>query len=199
MNVASLFGVVLASALFAASGLPAASAAPAPASLVARTQSGSFAGVRVGGLLVFKGLPYAAPPVGALRWREPQPATSWQGVRKADTFGNACIQAPGAAAQAGAGGSGPLGEDCLTLNLWTPGARPTAKLPVMVWIHGGALVLGAGSQSAYDGAALAARGAVVVTLNYRMGALGFFDHPALAGQSGDTVNYGLLDQVAALQ
>jgi para-nitrobenzyl esterase len=150
-------------------------------------------------MAVFKGLPYAAPPVAALRWRAPQPAQPWQGVRKADAFGKACMQAPGAALAAGAGDIGPMSEDCLTLNVWVPNGRNPARLPVMVWIHGGALVFGAGSQSLYAGNALAQRGAVVVTLNYRLGPLGFFDHPALAKDSGGDVNFGLLDQVAALQ
>ena len=156
-------------------------------------------GIHDGDLAVFRGLPYAAPPVAALRWRAPQPAQPWPGVRKADAFGNACMQAPGAALAAGAGDVGPMDEDCLTLNVWTADARPEARRPVMVWIHGGALVLGAGSQSSYDGSALARRGAVVVTLNYRLGALGFFDHPALAGEPGHAVNLGLLDQIAALR
>ena len=194
-----LMATLLAVLAIATAAIPAASTTLPPPTLVAKTQSGSVAGVRAHGLVVFKSLPYAAPPVGALRWREPRPVAAWQGLRKADAFGNACIQAPGAAEAAGAGAAGPLSEDCLTLNLWTPGLEGTTRRPVMVWIHGGALVFGSGRQSAYDGTALAARGAVVVTLNYRMGALGFFDHPALAGQPGGVVNFGLLDQVAALR
>ena len=174
-------------------------AATPAASLRVQTAAGTVEGMRDGDLAVFKGLPYAAPPVDALRWRAPQPATPWQGVRKADAFGKACMQAPGAALAAGAGDIGPMSEDCLTLNIWTPDARGAARRPVMVWIHGGALVFGAGSQSLYDGQALAARGAVVVSLNYRLGPLGFFDHPALAGTSGSNVNFGLLDQIAALK
>lgn len=186
-------------ALLSGSGAPVPSAAGNLDPLTAKTGSGSVQGEREGGLVVFKGLPYAAPPVGALRWREPRDPASWKGVRKADRFGNACIQVPGAAAREGAGDPGPLGEDCLTLNVWSPGLDAGGKRPVMVWIHGGALVLGAGSQAAFDGTAFARRGAVVVTLNYRLGALGFFDHPALASQPGGIVNYGLLDQVAALR
>ena len=167
-------------------------------SLRAQTTAGMVEGIRDGDLAVFKGLPYAAPPVDAQRWRAPQPATPWPAVRKADAFGMACMQAPGAALAAGAGDIEPMGEDCLTLNVWTP-ATGSARRPVMVWIHGGALVFGAGSQSLYDGKALAARGAVVVSLNYRLGPLGFFDHPALAGSSGGDVNFGLLDQIAALK
>ncbi len=179
--------------------LPCIGDAATPAlPLRVQTTGGTAEGTRDGDLAVFKGLPYAAPPVGALRWRAPQPAPPWPGVRQADAFGKACMQAPGAALAAGAGDIGPMGEDCLTLNVWTPGTA-RARRPVMVWIHGGALVFGAGSQSLYAGKALAARGAVVVSLNYRLGPLGFFDHPAMAGTSGGDVNFGLLDQIAALK
>ena len=174
----------------------AAAAAP---SLRVQTAGGAVEGIREGDLAVFKGLPYAAPPVDEFRWRAPQPAQPWQGVRGAGAFGKACMQAPGAALAAGAGDIGPMSEDCLTLNIWTPDTSTSARRPVMVWIHGGALVFGAGSQPLYDGQALAARGAVVVTPNYRLGPLGFFDHPALAGTSGSNVNFGLLDQIAALK
>ncbi|WP_158549295.1 carboxylesterase/lipase family protein [Lysobacter silvisoli] len=173
-------------------------AAPAMATVVA-TQSGRVQGASADGVLAYKGLPYAAPPVGELRWRAPRAPEPWTGVRRADAYGPACMQTPGAAAREGAGDVGPLSEDCLSLNLWTP-AADAGKRPVLVWIHGGGLVLGAGSQSAYDGAPLARRGVVVVTLNYRLGALGFFDHPAFdAGQTRGPVNFGLLDQIAALR
>lgn len=194
-----LFVVALALAGWLLPGIGDAATPPASApSLQVQTAAGTVQGTRDGDLTVFKGLPYAAPPIDALRWRAPQPATPWQGVRKAEAFGKACMQAPGAALAAGAGDIGPMSEDCLTLNIWTPGTG-NARRPVMVWIHGGALVFGAGSQSLYDGQALAARGAVVVSLNYRLGPLGFFDHPALAGTSGGDVNFGLLDQIAALK
>ena len=147
---------------------------------------------------VFRGMPFAAAPVGALRWRAPEPAGPWPGVRQADAFGKACPQNRGASLDQ-AGDPGPVAEDCLFLNLWTPRADAAAKLPVMVWIHGGAFVIGAGSQSLYDGHALAARGAVVVTFNYRLGALGFFAHPALDIGADSPVNFGLLDQIAALR
>ncbi|WP_374609408.1 carboxylesterase/lipase family protein [Thermomonas sp.] len=182
--------------------LPGIGGAATPASKAPsvriQTASGMVEGVRDDGLAMFKGLPYAAPPIGDLRWRAPQPAKPWQGVRKADAFGKACMQAPGAALAAGAGDIGSMSEDCLTLNVWTPGTEGATR-PVMVWIHGGALVFGAGSQPIYAGKPLAERGAVVVSLNYRLGPLGFFDHPALAGSSGNNANFGLLDQVAALQ
>ncbi|MEF9979341.1 MAG: carboxylesterase family protein [Thermomonas sp.] len=190
------FALALAVAGWIAPGIVLAQPSP---SLRVQTTAGLVEGLREDGLAVFKGLPYAAPPTGALRWRAPQPATPWQGVRKADAFGHVCMQAPGAARAAGAGDVGPMGEDCLSLNIWTPDTRASARRPVMVWIHGGALVFGAGSQAPYAGNALAERGAVVVTLNYRLGPLGFFDHPALAGTSGGNVNFGLLDQIAALK
>jgi para-nitrobenzyl esterase len=150
-----------------------------PASNVPRVkiQSGELEGVCENGVNVFKGIPNAEPPVGELRWREPQPAASWDDVRQADTFGSVCIQ-PEAKIE-GAGAEGPQSEDCIYLNVWTPNTDPGAKLPVMVWIHGGALVIGSGSLPMYDGAPLAERGAVVVTLNYRLAPLGFFSHPAL--------------------
>lgn len=191
-----LFAVALALAGWIIPGV--GSAETAPPSPRVKTAAGIVEGSWEGESAVFKGLPYAAPPVADLRWRAPQPARPWQGVRKADAFGKACMQAPGAALAAGAGDIGPMSEDCLTLNIWTPGTG-NARRPVMVWIHGGALVFGAGSQSLYDGQALAARDAVVVSLNYRLGPLGFFDHPALAGTSGGDVNFGLLDQIAALK
>ncbi|MBI4672144.1 MAG: carboxylesterase/lipase family protein [Chloroflexi bacterium] len=166
---------------------------------IVKIQSGALQGVRENNLSVFKGIPYAAPPIGESRWREPQPVAAWSGVRPADAFGKACIQ-PVAKSLEGAGEVGPQSEDCLYLNVWTPNPDPAAKLPVMVWIHGGALVIGAGSLPLYDGAALAQRGAVVVTFNYRLGPLGFFSHPALeqANPKGP-VNFGLLDEIAVLK
>ena len=155
--------------------LPGIGGAATPASKAPsvriQTASGMVEGVRDDGLAMFKGLPYAAPPIGDLRWRAPQPAKPWQGVRKADAFGKACMQAPGAALAAGAGDIGSMSEDCLTLNVWTPGTEGATR-PVMVWIHGGALVFGAGSQSIYAGKPLAERGAVVVSLNTGSGRWG---------------------------
>jgi para-nitrobenzyl esterase len=159
---------------------------------------GAVRGDVAGAVRVFKGLPYAAPPVGARRWQPPAAAAPWDGVRDASRFGAACVQAPGLSAANG-GDPGPLAEDCLTLNVWAPHAS-AGKRPVLVWIHGGALVFGGGAVPAYDGAALARRGIVVVTLNYRLGALGYFAHPALdAGGAARHVNFGLLDQIAALR
>lgn len=166
---------------------------------VVRTETGEVQGAAEHGVFAFKGIPFAAPPVGALRWKEPQPAAVWQGVRRADAFGNACIQTPGLS-EANGGGPGALSEDCLYLNVWTPKADAFSRLPVMVWIHGGAFIFGSGSLDIYNGAPLAGRGAVVVTINYRLGQLGFFAHPALEIESPEgPANFGLLDQIAALR
>jgi para-nitrobenzyl esterase len=151
------------------------------------------------GIRVFRGIPFAAPPVGELRWRAPKPVPPWTGVRKAVEFGARCMQATplDGVAFRDAGES----EDCLFLNVWTPAKDATEKLPVFVWIHGGALAAGSASEARYDGEALARKGLVVVSLNYRLGALGFFAHPDLTRESGvgASGNYGWLDQVAALQ
>ena len=165
----------------------------------AATASGLLEGVRSDGLDVFRGIPFAAPPVGPSRWRAPQPEQPWRGVRSAVAFGTACPQKAGLSLEGG-GDPGRLSEDCLYLNVWTPRAAPGAKLPVMVWLHGGALIFGAGSLKLYDGASLAQQGVVVVTVNYRLGPLGYFVHPALerAAPRGPA-NFGLLDQMAALR
>lgn len=163
-----------------------------------KISDGALQGTVENNLSVFKGIPYAAPPIGEWRWREPQLVASWNDVRRADAFGNACIQ-PESKIPGGAD-VGAQSEDCLYLNVWTPNADPNAKLPVMVWIHGGALITGAGSLPLYDGTHLSERGAVVVTLNYRLGPLGFFSHPALDQQNPNgPVNFGLLDEIAALK
>ena len=178
----------------------AAAPAPAPADRFVATREGGVQGQREPGVLSFKGLPYAAPPVGELRWREPQPAAPWRDTRDAQVRGNACIQKPALSIDSGGGDPRPMSEDCLYLSLWTPRTGAALKLPVMVWIHGGALIFGAGGLPVYDGAALARRGAVVVTVNYRLGALGFFAHPSIATSGAmSPVNFGLLDQIAALQ
>jgi para-nitrobenzyl esterase len=150
-------------------------------------------------VVAYKGIPYAKPPAGDLRWRPPVPATAWDGVRDAGEFGHACLQPPPRPASLYYGSMAPASEDCLSLNVWTPaGAR---KLPVMVWIHGGALVGGSSSEPMYDGTRLAQQGIVVVTINYRLGLLGYFAHPALSAESPQHLsgNYGLLDQLEALR
>lgn len=171
------------------------SAQPAPH---VRISQGELAGdVTTMGPYVFKGIPYAAPPTGPLRWQEPQPPAVWQGVRDATQFGSACIQPPSVFHIPAMS----MSEDCLYLNIWTPNLHPADPAPVLVFIHGGTYVIGAGSQPAYDGTNLAVRGAVVVTLNYRLGVFGFFAHPDLTAASPHHAsgNYGLLDQMAALR
>jgi para-nitrobenzyl esterase len=166
---------------------------------VVRAPAGAVAGVEQGGLEIFKGLPYAAPPVGALRWRPPVAAPAWTGVRDAANFGPACFQPPPRPGNLYANPPKAMSEDCLSLNVWTP--DKAGKAPVLVWIHGGSLVAGASSEEMYDGAALARRGLVVVSINYRLGVLGYLAHPDLSAESPDHVsgNYGLLDQIAALR
>jgi para-nitrobenzyl esterase len=151
---------------------------------------------------VYRGIPYAAPPVGDLRWKPPQPAAHWEGVRAAIEYGNACWQAPYPPAfSIYQSDLPPLSEDCLNLNVWTNAKSASAALPVMVWIHGGGFTRGAGSVASYDGENLARRGVVVVTINYRLGIFGFFAHPALTAESSHHAsgNYALMDQIAALQ
>lgn len=143
----------------------------------------------------YLGIPYAAPPIGPLRWRAPKPTQAWAGVRDALAFGPDSPQAPNARLR------GPSqSEDCLYLNIWTPADAVPESLPVMVWVHGGGFVGGSGSDFRSDGAAMAAQGAVVVSFNYRSGLFGFLAHPALSAESEQGVcgNYGLLDQMAAL-
>jgi len=189
--------------LFAAAALMAISTepqAPAPsAEPTATIAQGVLLGRRVDGVDSFKAIPYAAPPVDALRWRPPHPAPTWSDARDAGQVGAICIQPP----SNGDNGVGPLpmSEDCLTVNVWTPAGYTGGPLPVMVWIHGGGLNNGSGTAALYDGANLARRGVMVVTLNYRLGRLGFFDHPALAAErdAGEpAANYGLMDVIAAL-
>ncbi|MEZ3500393.1 carboxylesterase/lipase family protein [Pantoea sp. KPR_PJ] len=166
------------------------------------TAEGELRGGMDDDLFVFKGIPFAAAPTGALRWRAPQPVAPWPGVRDAVTFGDASWQNRELCQIAGGGDPGPLSEDCLYLNVWTPDVAPSRPLPVMVWLHGGGFAMGSGALPPYDGKRLAARGAVVVTINYRLGHLGFFAHPALDAEyrnGGVVNNFALLDQIAALQ
>ena len=161
--------------------------------------TGRVSGVLKGGVAAFKGIPFAAPPVGALRWKPPQPVASWTGVREAVEFGPRCMQTRvyGDMVFRDKGPS----EDCLYLNVWTPGAPPDARLPVLVWIYGGGFAAGAASEPRQDGEKLAKKGVVVVSMNYRLNVFGFFTHPDLAKESGHNAsgNYGLLDQLAALE
>ena len=192
---------VCVAALTCACAQPAASqpATPQTGSPVeARIDAGALNGRQSDGVNIFKGIPYAAPPVGDLRWKAPAAPAAWTGVREADKFGFDCVQnKPG---WDNTQSSLPTNEDCLTLNVWAPAAG-AKKAPVMVWIHGGGLVMGSGSQPIFDGAKLAQRGVVVVTFNYRLGRFGFFAHPALTKEAGGapTGNFGYMDQIAALQ
>lgn len=150
------------------------------------------------GIRTFKGIPFAQPPVGNLRWKEPQPVKNWDGVRKADHFGPRAMQKP-VFGDMGFRSDG-MSEDCLYLNVWTPAKSANAGLPVMVYFYGGGLVAGDGSEPRYDGESLATKGIVTVTVNYRLGIFGFFSHPELTKESAHHAsgNYGYLDQHAAL-
>ena len=179
-----------------------------PVNPVLEIEGGKIQGVEssVKGVYIYKGIPFAAPPVGDLRWKEPQPVVPWEGVKVADTFG------PGAM-QAKHDSSNPwtsefywedpeFSEDCLYLNVWTPApGKPGKKLPVAMWIHGGAYTGGWGYEPEFDGKVWAEKGVVLVTVNYRLGIFGFLNHPFLAEESPNHVsgNYGILDQVAALK
>lgn len=170
------------------------------ASPVASTQAaitgGKVEGATRDGVTAWLGLPYAAPPVGQLRWKAPAPVTAWQGVRQATTFAPACMQTgvsmPGEAPPV-------TSEDCLYLNVWSPVERTAEPLPVIVWIHGGGWTNGATAMPLYSGANLARRGVVFVSIAYRLGPLGFLAHPELGAEAGSSGNYALMDQVAALR
>jgi para-nitrobenzyl esterase len=153
------------------------------------------------GVAVFKGIPFAAPPVGGLRWRAPEPAVKWEGVRQATKFSATCMQTPYAEGSPYRTPAQPGSEDCLYLNVWTAAKSASERRPVMVWIYGGALTRGAASLPSYDGAELARKGVVLVSFNYRLGIFGFFAHPELTAESAhhSSGNYGFLDQIAALK
>jgi para-nitrobenzyl esterase len=161
-------------------------------------ESGQIQGVRDNGLIVYKGVPYAAPPLQTLRWREPQPLAPWKGVRLADAFSPACeqkgVSMPGETAPT-------VSEDCLYLNIWTPAHEATEPLPVIAWIHGGGYSNGSASMPLYWGDKLAHKSVIVVTIAYRLGPLGFLAHPDLTRESAhhSSGNYGFMDQIAALE
>jgi para-nitrobenzyl esterase len=182
-------------------GLALAFALGASAADQVRTQSGVVEGILTTGSTIrtFRGIPFAAPPVGNLRWKPPQPAPSWSGVRKATAFGARCMQGT-IYKDMVFRDSGPS-EDCLYLNVWTPASSAAAHVPVMVWIYGGGFNAGSASEPRQDGENLAKKGVVVVSFNYRLGIFGFFSHPELTKESPHQAagNYGLLDQVAALE
>jgi para-nitrobenzyl esterase len=166
---------------------------------VVTAPAGTLQGSAQGDLRVFKGIPYAQPPIGTMRWKAPAALPAWAGVRKATAFGPACVQPRPRSAGIYTNPPERISEDCLTLNIWAP--KSAKKLPVFVWIHGGALVSGYSHEGMYDGARMAARGMIVVSINYRLGILGYLAHPGLSAESAGNVsgNYGLLDQIAALR
>ncbi len=171
-----------------------------------QTRNGQLAGVagKDPSVTVFKGIPFAAPPVGELRWRAPKPPASWQGVRKADTFSNSCVQLIVEERKPWTTefmSHDQISEDCLYLNVWTAAKSANEKRPVFVYIHGGGFNEGSGSVAAYNGEGLARKGLVMVTINYRVGVFGLLAHPELTKESEvhASGNYGILDQVAALQ
>jgi para-nitrobenzyl esterase len=193
---ASLLPVLLHTAEGAPSMSPSSQDTHGP---IVKAPAGALEGQMEGDLHVFKGIPFALPPVGAARWNPPSPMTRWTGVRKATEFGAACWQPKPTLSTIYTRNPMPMSEDCLTLNIWTPIHAKNA--PVFFWIYGGALVGGASREENYDGARLAARDIVVVSINYRLGVLGWLAHPELSKESplGVSGNYGLLDQIEALK
>ena len=190
-RVNAAVGLALVSAVLVAQAQQARPASPAPTVTI---DSGQLRGGVNDAVALFRGIPYAAPPVGNLRWRAPQPPAKWQGVRAAEKFGNDCVQHRAYDL--------PQSEDCLFLNVWAPAnAVGGARLPVMVWIYGGGLSYGSAAWPWYDGTAFAKQGVVLVSFNYRLARFGFFAHPALTAEDQSAVlgNYGFLDQIAALQ
>ena len=163
------------------------------ASTTVKVEQGVLQGTKEDGLAVYRGVPFAAPPVGDLRWRAPQPAAKWDGVRPAEKFAPQCVQ--------GSDGKTAMSEDCLYLNVWSPAKSTSAKVPVLVWIYGGGFAGGATSIPGYSGEVLAKKGVVLVSIAYRLGPIGFLAHPELSAESHEHVsgNYGLLDMIAALQ
>src|SRR6266699_4917625 len=158
--------------------------APARADPI-QISGGLISGTVVGGVQAYKGIPYAAPPVGDLRWRPPQPVVPWKGVKAADHFNPACMQPPTETTGSSAWHEGlvPISEDCLYVDVWTPAKSASDRLPVMVYIYGGGNIRGAGSENQYDGQYLARKGVVFVSFNYRLGVFGFLAHPELTAES----------------
>lgn len=161
----------------------------------AKVTGGAVSGTAENGISIFKGIPFAAPPVGDLRWKSPAPVKPWSGVKKADAFANACMQPPRSQ-----GNTAPVSEDCLYLNVWTPARSAREKIPVIVWIHGGGFIGGSTSIGMYDGTGYARKGVVLVSLAYRLGPYGFMAHPELSRESGHgSGTYGIQDLIAGLQ
>src|SRR5213080_529985 len=169
-----------------------------------KTESGIVKGVAAAspGVRMFHGIPFAAPPIGELRWKAPQPAKPWKGVFKASEFGPRCMQAPVFSDMIFRDrASQPMSEDCLYLNVWTPAKSAQERLAVMVWFYGGGFQAGSSSEPRYDGENFAAKGIIVVSVNYRLGVFGFLSHPGLTRESRKRAsgNYGLMDQIAGLR
>jgi para-nitrobenzyl esterase len=162
-----------------------------------KVTGGSVQGVANGNIVSFKGIPFAAPPTGENRWRAPQPVKNWQGVKHADTYAAGCMQDPSMGVMLGAPPN--VSEDCLYLNVWTPAHTPNDRLPVMVWIYGGAFAAGMTSIPVFDGTRFAQKGVVLVSIAYRVGPFGFLATPQLGREGRGSGNYGLLDMIAALQ
>jgi para-nitrobenzyl esterase len=195
MKLHSSFAQPVLTALLLATALPAQAAQPR-----LKIANGTLEGrMEQEGVRAFKGIPFAAAPVGELRWREPQPVKAWKGVRQAAAFGARCMQRPLFADMVFR--SNGVSEDCLYLNVWTPARKPGKKLPVLVYFYGGGFMAGDGSEPRYDGASMARQGIVALTVNYRLGVFGFLAHPELTAESPHKAsgNYGLMDQAAALQ
>ena len=191
--------VVLAPSNFAQQGTTLSAPSNDNNGPIVKAPAGTVEGRMEGELRVFKGIPYALPPVGSARWKPPSPMPPWTGVRKATDFGPECFQPKPQLSNIYAGNPMPMSEDCLTLNIWAPNKARNA--PVFFWIYGGALAGGSSRDPLYDGARLASQGIVVVSINYRLGVLGWLAHPELSKESplGVSGNYGLLDQIEALQ
>ncbi|WGM30557.1 carboxylesterase family protein [Brevundimonas sp. NIBR11] len=192
-----LLGAGLVAFLAACASMPEA-AAPGQGPVV-QAAAGPVEGVREGDVSVFRGIPYAQPPVGLNRWRPPLPMEPWTRVRRAVDFGPACIQPTPRVSTIYSQDLGSTSENCLSLNVWSP--NTAGKAPVIVWIHGGSLVAGSSKEPMYDGATLAEEGVVVVSINYRLGVLGYLAHPGLSRESPTRTsgNYGVMDQIAALE
>ena len=170
--------------------------------LTVRTEAGSVAGFALAsGVRVFRGIPFAAPPVGEMRWRPPAPPLPWSGIREATEWGADCPQPAPPAGGPSSSRAGKQSEDCLNLNIWAPAAKPGERLPVLVWLFGGSFMVGSPSDILFDGEKFAKQGVILITANYRVGVFGFLAHPALTAESPhrSSSNYALLDQLAALR
>ena len=200
MRSSAVNALILGSAFFSWShaneAAPPSTSAAGP---IVNSTAGMIQGKREGAIRSFKGIPYAAPPVGQARWKSPAAMPRWTGVKQATQFGPACPQVAAPSGSVYANDLGPTSEDCLTLNIWSK--ADASRAPVLAWIHGGALQAGSGKEAMYDGARLAAHGVVVVSINYRLGVLGYLALPELSAESplGVSGNYGLLDQIEALR